>query len=89
MGRTAPSRGPTSDVTGAETEYLVIRRNTIGRQHASIGFEDGGFYVEDLQSINGTYVNGERADGRLNVANGDEIAFDEFRFRLIIEFPGP
>ena len=89
VGRTAPSRGRTGDVTGAETEYLVIRRNTIGRKHASVGFEDGAFYVEDLQSINGTYVNGERADGRLNVANGDEITFDEFRFRLVIEVPRP
>lgn len=89
VGRSAPSGDQTGNQSDVETEYLVIRRKTIGRKHAAVGFEDGGFYVEDLKSVNGTYVNGERAVGRMKVANGDEVAFDEFRFRFVIEVSRP
>ncbi|MHB8881892.1 MAG: FHA domain-containing protein [Thermodesulfovibrionales bacterium] len=33
---------------------------TVSRQHARIIYEDGKWYIEDLDSSNGTYVNGVR-----------------------------
>jgi pSer/pThr/pTyr-binding forkhead associated (FHA) protein len=39
---------------------LALAEATISRAHAAIGFDDEGFFVEDLESTNGTRVNGTR-----------------------------
>jgi len=45
----------------------------ISRKHARIGVEQGRFYVEDLGSRNGTFVNNERISGRAMLHEGDQI----------------
>ncbi len=45
----------------------------ISGEHARIGFESGEFWVEDLGSTNGTYVNGQQISGRQRVASGVSI----------------
>lgn len=53
---------------------VVIAEPTISRAHAAIGYDgDGGFYVQDLGSTNGTSVNGARAPQRQMLKDGDEI----------------
>lgn len=90
VGRSAPNPDRTTGRRAdGESDYLTIRRNTIGRRHAYIGWEDGAYFIEDYQSINGTYVNGERLVGRVALTDGDRIAFDEFNFRLEVEPPPP
>ncbi|MBT6277214.1 MAG: FHA domain-containing protein [Chromatiales bacterium] len=79
VGR-ASSAEPTRDAC-----YLVIRRNTIGRRHATLRYLDGQFSVEDHQSINGTYVNGDRVINNTPVDHGDLLTFDEFRFKLNVD----
>jgi S1-C subfamily serine protease len=44
-------------------------------RHATISFEDGRWWIRDLNSRNGTFVNGERLEGEAELANGDRIAF--------------
>lgn len=39
---------------------IVIDDAEMSAQHAKIWFEGQGFWVEDLRSTNGTFVNGER-----------------------------
>jgi hypothetical protein len=52
--------------------------------HARIYPRAGSYYVEDMNSTNGTYLNGDRLDGELRLAEGDaiEIGDTEFRFEL-------
>jgi len=45
----------------------------VSRVHARVDGKDGGFFVSDLNSANGTYVNGERLEGSHELANGDYI----------------
>lgn len=45
----------------------------ISAEHARVGFESGEFWVEDLGSTNGTYVNGQQISGRQKVASGVPI----------------
>ena len=40
---------------------LVLAEPTISRSHAAVGFDEGGFFVQDLGSTNGTLVNGAKA----------------------------
>src|SRR6202162_6702763 len=42
--------------------YLVIADPRVSREHASIVSENGEFFVVDLGSKHGTYVNGEKVD---------------------------
>jgi hypothetical protein len=52
---------------------LVIDDPGVSRRHARVVTDAGGVIVEDLGSSNGTYVNGERISGPVEVATGDEV----------------
>jgi pSer/pThr/pTyr-binding forkhead associated (FHA) protein len=60
---------------------LVIAESTMSREHAAIGFDGEGCYVEDLQSTNGTKVNGERCE-RARLQDGDEIQLGRLLLRV-------
>ena len=46
------------------------------RRHARITIDADGVQIEDLDSANGTFVNGERVQGSRRVAPGDSVRFD-------------
>lgn len=52
---------------------IVLRNHTVSRQHARIVRAADGFYIEDLSSLNGTYVNGRRLEGRTLINDQDRI----------------
>lgn len=52
---------------------IVLRRHTVSRQHARIVKAADGYYIEDLSSLNGTYLNGRRLEGRTLVKDQDRI----------------
>ena len=45
----------------------------VSRNHARIRFEDGTAWAEDVDSRNGTFVNGTRLSGAVKLADGDKI----------------
>ena len=47
----------------------------IGKQHFKLTRLDDGFYIEDMDTINGTVVNGEdiTSTGKIKLSNSDEI----------------
>ncbi len=52
---------------------LVIDDPGVSRRHARVIAGNGGVIVEDLGSSNGTYVNGERIGGPVELGAGDEV----------------
>ncbi len=52
---------------------ILIDSPGISRRHARIIVENNRRYLEDLGSSNGTFLNGERLQGRRELTNGDEI----------------
>ena len=50
--------------------------------HAVLTFRGRAWYLEDLGSTNGTFVNGERLVGIASVAFGDELQIGRVRLRL-------
>jgi serine phosphatase RsbU (regulator of sigma subunit) len=52
---------------------IVLRNHTVSRQHARIVRTADGFYIEDLSSLNGTYLNGRRLEGRTPIKDQDRI----------------
>ena len=51
---------------------------TVSRRHAEFRLENGAFWVVDVGSLNGTYINREPVDSA-PLAHGDEIQIGKFR----------
>ncbi len=51
---------------------------TVSRKHAEIKRTDGDFFLQDLGSLNGSFVNRRRIDSG-PLSNGDEIQIGKFR----------
>ena len=62
-----------------------INNPLISRQHCALCLGDGRVWVEDLQSRNGTRLNGEPVQGARALGDGDELdlAHLPFRVRLV------
>jgi DNA-binding winged helix-turn-helix (wHTH) protein len=52
---------------------LVLSERQVSRQHLKIKRVDEGYYVEDLDSKNGTWLNGKPLKGESPLQDGDEI----------------
>lgn len=52
---------------------VVFDNGAISRHHAQILESHGSYYIEDLRSRNGTYLNGEPLDRRTELKDGDQI----------------
>ncbi len=59
---------------------LVLDGLTVSRQHARITGHEGRFQIEDLNSRDGTLVNGERVTGSRALIDGDTINICDYRF---------
>lgn len=61
---------------------IVIDDEFVSASHAALTYRGRAWYVEDLGSTNGTFVNGSQVDGLAPVAFGDEIQIGQARLRL-------
>ena len=66
---------------------IVINNNTVSKDHAIIEFdEDYNCTIKDLNSSNGTYVNGEKLKlAPMKLRNGDKIKFGKYEIDFIFE----
>lgn len=56
---------------------LIIQGRTVSRRHARLFFDNGRWLLEDLQSANGTLVNGVRIFQQTALNDGDVINFGD------------
>ena len=71
-------RGRDNDVVLADPEKGV------SRTHAELRFENGHYVIVDLQSQNGTWVNGRRVE-RAEVPGDAEIVIGDYRLTILTE----
>lgn len=50
-----------------------LRRGDVSRRHAEVRFCDGAYWLHDLGSTNGTFVNGQRLAAPRALAPGDRV----------------
>ncbi len=55
----------------------------ISWHHARLARTTEGIFVEDLGSLNGTFVDGIRISGRVRIAAGQEVGLGSVRFQLL------
>lgn len=52
---------------------IVVTLPNVSRSHCRLIMQDGRFFLEDLESTNGTFVNGVGVSGRVEVSLSDRI----------------
>jgi len=71
------------NVIGRESQSaLWIEHSSVSRRHAQVVVERGRARLEDLESKNGTFLNGRRIAGSEPLADGDEIRIGVARIVL-------
>jgi pSer/pThr/pTyr-binding forkhead associated (FHA) protein len=70
-------------VVGRSNECdITLSTAHLSRRHAKLFVDNGLLYVKDLESSNGTYLNGKRIT-EARVMRGDELRFDALSFGII------
>ena len=68
-----------------ESNDIVIPEEQVSKHHASVFYEKGQFWVENLKSTNGICVNGKSVEDRSSLDQGDliKIGTTILRFELL------
>jgi pSer/pThr/pTyr-binding forkhead associated (FHA) protein len=84
--------GREGEEVALDAELLTVGRNpesdlflddvTVSRHHARIVRDATGFVAEDLNSLNGTYVNRRRVE-RHHLSDGDELQIGKFKLAYL------
>ncbi|HBL45333.1 MAG TPA: stage II sporulation protein E, partial [Planctomycetaceae bacterium] len=61
---------------------IQLDSNMVSRRHAQVVGSGDEFFVEDLGSGNGTFVNGKKIEGRTRLAHDDRIKVGPILFRF-------
>ena len=63
---------------------IYINNPYLSKEHARITFIEDKFYIEDLGSTNGTYVNGKELGSRpVRLKDNDKITFGDLSFLFV------
>jgi hypothetical protein len=80
-----PFQPPRMRVGRREPSQLVLERDqAVSTEHCEFLEEDGWFVVRDLESANGTFVNGRRV-GEARLRSGDEVRIGGTRIRVEVQ----
>ena len=81
--------GETFTVEGDETMIgrspeceVFLDDVTVSRRHAVVARHDDGFYINDLGSLNGTYVNRRRVESA-KLSDGDDVQIGKYRLTFL------
>lgn len=79
VGQNVELNRPRTDIGRRETNHLVLASPTVSREHAYVACEDERYFVVDVGSRNGVYVNGQRipAARAWYLSHGDSLALGE------------
>jgi len=67
---------------GRSSEALPLGDLTISRRHAELTPDDGKWFIQDLASANGTFLNGRLLADRVALRIGDEVGCGATLFRF-------
>jgi predicted component of type VI protein secretion system len=80
-------RDETITVGRLKSNTIVIEDNSVSLMHAKITRKDGQFYLKDLNSTNGTIVNGQPI-GEVRLRDQDKVRFAEITTQFVADGDG-
>jgi hypothetical protein len=63
---------------------LEIDDSFVSGSHAELVYEHGSWWLQDLNSTNGTFLNNQPVRNRARLTEGDIVQFGRVRFRVLI-----
>ncbi|MBL9121859.1 MAG: FHA domain-containing protein [Phycisphaerae bacterium] len=84
-GKRYPLPANEPQLIGRSTEAIDITDKTVSRRHAELTPDDGAWFVRDLESSNGTFVNGRPVFDRTPIQAGDRIRCGDTLFVVASE----
>lgn len=62
---------------------IVLRDPFISKNHLVIVKDEGNYFLEDLNSANGTYINQEKVEDVVQLTNGDVLEVGNIEFLFV------
>ena len=80
-GAALPLR-PVTRLGRSSASTIVLNDTMVSGDHAVISYRDGGWWLADRGSTNGTSVNDEPVRGEVGLASGDVIGVGQVRLKV-------
>ncbi|AUX25110.1 uncharacterized protein SOCEGT47_056530 [Sorangium cellulosum] len=68
-----------------ESNSIRLTDRNVSRRHATLAKNGQGWAIRDLDSYNGTYVNGVRVHGEQHLRHGDLVQLGDYRIEIVDE----
>ena len=81
-GESFPVEGDRMSIGRTPDAAVFLDDVTVSRNHALLVRREDGFYIDDLGSLNGTYVNRHRIESH-QLADGDEIQIGKYKLSYL------
>jgi len=81
-GQRFPLVGDRTVIGRQPDAHIYLDSLAVSRQHAQILYQNGEFYVEDVGSSNGTWLNGSRVTKRLPLTKQDQLQIGPYVMSL-------
>lgn len=78
---------PMTTIGRSATNTLVVQDETVSARHAAVEYRDGRWWVHDMDSTNGTYVNRRRLVGTTELRAGDLLHAGRVALQFAVEVP--
>ncbi len=88
-GRQFPLLGDVTVIGRQADAAVCLESQAVSRQHARLRLEAGAYYVEDLNSSNGTFLNGKRVRERTPFTPADSLQVGPYVLALSLVTPAP
>jgi pSer/pThr/pTyr-binding forkhead associated (FHA) protein len=75
--------GDDIDLGRSDEAHIVLDDVTVSRLHAKITRHENIWKVQDLKSLNGTYLNQERVE-TAELSAGDDLQIGKYRFTFLL-----
>ena len=81
-GETFAPQGERTTIGRSPDCGIFLDDVTVSRKHAVLAERDGGFFIEDQGSLNGTFVNRKRVESGM-LEDGDEVQIGKYRLTFL------
>jgi len=78
-GETFPLEGDETTIGRSPECEIFLDDVTVSRRHAIVRRSGGGLEIEDLGSLNGTYLNRKRIESPARLSDGNELQIGKYR----------